>query len=467
VAPITWEPCESDFIYMDDRPTGHVRYRSQWRRWFGPMPGRREAHAMATVALVIGAILCAVAVILGFQGRTFLGRPLGGDFVEFYTIGKILNNYAPARIYDLGLAVSLQHSTLPSMPDTQMLVFGQAPFIASLFRPLALLPYAWAYVAWLVFSAGLYIAGLALLFRTVRLNAEDRKTGFLLALSSTPFLFETWIGGQMSVVVFFIWVLFFWCLEDDRRVVAGLGAGFVLALCLFKPTLVALPVLMLVIGRRWRVLGGFAAGAAAMAWLSIATVGADGCRAWFAALAMNGNRVGQSGEAWHLAKYVDILAFSHLLFANWPELADLAAIAVAIVAVSWLGLAWWRSDGLAPDRSLWAATLCCTLVVNPYAPIYDAILLVAAVALVASHRQGLAAWILLLYLLPWITQSFAEFLHLQLMTAALAGFGMWALEKAGNSSVSHFKPRREESTMTGPLQPRATGRFQVRSRGLP
>ncbi len=448
---------------MDDRPTGELRYRPQWRRWFGPMPGRREAHAMAWVALGIGVILCAVAVLLGFAGRTFLGRPLGGDFVEFYTIGKILNNYAPARIYDLRLAIGLQHSTLPSMPDTQMLVFGQAPFIASLFRPFALMPYAWAYVAWLGFSAGLYIAGLTLLFRTVRLNAEDRRTGFLLALSSTPFLFETWIGGQMSVVVFCIWVLFFWCLENDRRFLAG----FVLALCLFKPTLLALPVLMLLIGRRWRVLGGFTAGGATMALLSIATVGLEGCRAWFGALGMNANTAAKSGEAAHLAKYVDILAFSHLLFAHWPEVADIAALTVAVVAVSWLGTAWWRSDGAGADRPLWAATLCFTLVINPYAPIYDSILLVAAVALVASQRKELAGWLLPLYLLPWITQSFAEFLHLQLMTVAVAGFGISVLEMAGNLSMSHSKPRREESTMTGTLYPPATGRFQVRSRGLP
>ena len=133
-------------------------------RILGPLPGRREAHALAWLALTAGVILCAVSVMLGFEGRTFLGRPLGGDFVEFYTVGKILNNYAPARIYDLKLAVGLQHAALPGMPDTQMLVFGQAPFIGWLFRPFALLPYAWAYVAWLVFSAALYIAALSILF---------------------------------------------------------------------------------------------------------------------------------------------------------------------------------------------------------------------------------------------------------------------------------------------------------------
>ncbi len=418
---------------------------------------------MAWMAIAIGVILCCVSVLLGLEGRTFLGRPLGGDFVEFYTTGKILNNDAPARIYDLRLATSLQHAALPGMPATQMLVFGQAPFIASLFRPFALLPYAWAYVAWLGFSAGLYMAALALLFRTMGLNPDDRKTGFLLALSSTPFLFETWIGGQMSVVVFAIWVAFFWCLENDRRVLAG----FVLALCLFKPTLVALPALMLVVGRRWRVVGGFAAGGIAMALLSVATVGLDGCRAWFAALAMNGKMVAKTGEAWHEAKYVDMLAFFQLLLANQAALAVVASIAVGVIAVGWLGRAWWRSDGRGIDRPLWAATLCLTLVVNPYVPIYDAILVVIAVALVASDQKTLAGWLLPLYLIPWVTQSFAEFLHLQLMTVAIAGFGVWVMERAGEPSVSRFRPREEESTMTGPSTTGATGRFQVRSRGLP
>ena len=124
------------------------------------------------------------------------------------------------------------------------------------------------------------------------------------------------------------------------------------------------------------------------------------------------------------------------------------------------------------DQALWAATLCFTLVVSPYAPIYDTILVVVAVAIIAP--QVPAVWLLILYMIPWVTQSFAEFLHLQLMTLALAGFGIWALlqserrsEIAGSTSVSHSKPWREESTMTGHLHPRSTGRFQVLSRGLP
>jgi hypothetical protein len=470
------------------------------------MPGRREAHAMAWMALAAGVIVCGASLLLGFQGKTLLGRPLGGDFVEFYTVGTILNHYAPARIYDVELADRLQHAALPTMPQTQMLVFGQAPFIASLFRPLARLPYRWAYAAWLGFSACLYIAALALLFRTVRLNARDRTTGFLLALSWTPFLFETWIGGQMSVVIFSIWVLFFWRLENERQGVAalrvalstgwgarlragwggGFGAGCILALCLFKPTLVALPALMLLAGRRWRVLGGLTAGGVAMALLSVVTVGAGGCRAWFGILAMNASILSKPVDAAHLAKYIDLLACSRLLFPHWLAAARAASILAGAVLLVWLAVAWWKSSlpgELGAGRRLWAATICCTLVVNPYAPIYDSLLVVAAAALAASggrmqsqRRQssdglassgGLAGWLLLLYLVPWVTQSFAEFLHLQLMTAVLAGFAIWLLETNGELRMRHSTPSQEKSTMTSPAQLRATGRFQVRSRGLP
>jgi hypothetical protein len=160
------------------------------------------------------------------------------------------------------------------------------------------------------------------------------------------------------------------------------------------------------------------------------------------------------------------------LLGNRTQVAVVTATLVAIAAVGWLGRAWWRSEGRPVDRALWSATLCFTLVVSPYAPIYDTILVVVAVALITSRIPAL--WLVLLYMIPWLTQSFAEFLHLQFMTLAIAGFGVWALllserrsEIAGTTSVSHSKPRQEESTMTGRVQRWATGRFQVRSRGLP
>ena len=438
-----------------------------WPKWLGPMPGRREAHVMAWMALIAGVILCITSVLLGFHGRTFMGRPLGGDFVEFYTVGKILNTYPPARIYDLALAVRLQHETLPTMADTQMLVFGQSPYIGWLFRPFALLPYAWAYVAWLGFTAALYLAGLATLFAAVRLKPEDRKTGYLLALSWAPFLFETWIGGQMAAFVFFVWALFFWLIQNERRFAAGL----VLSLCLFKPTLVALPAVMLLVSRRWRAASGLAVGGGAMVLASFFTVGWQGFRAWAAVLAYQGEVAVGPGDAWHRAKSVDMSAFFHLLLGNSQPLTSIVLILIGIAAVGLLGRAWWYNGNGPATNELWAATLCFTLVVNAYAPIYDSVVVVVAVALLASgdwsvrpekDREAFAVWILLLYMLPWLTQAFAEFLHFQLITLVLAGFGGWALRLVSRSDVtlwSQPKTEQEESTIPHHLQPRVAGRL--------
>ena len=443
-----------------------------WPKWLGPMPGRREAHAMAWMSLTAGVILCVASVLLGFHGRTFMGRALGGDFVEFYTVGKILNTYPAARIYDLALVVRLQHETLPTMAATQMLVFSQAPYIGWLFRPFALLPYAWAYVAWLVFTAALYVAGLATLFAAVHLKPEDRKTGYLLALSWAPFLFETWIGGQMAGFVFFIWALFFWLVQNERRFAAGL----ILSLCLYKPTLVALPAVMLLVSRRWRAVGGLAAGGAALALASFFTVGFQGLRAWAGMLAFAAQVSSRPGDAWHRAKSVDMTAFFHLLLGNSQPLTSIVLIVLGIAAVALLGRAWWRHTSsrhnAATENELWAATLCFTLVVSAYAPIYDMVLAVAAVALVVNSprwiegaekdRQAFAIWVLLLYMVPWVTQAFAEFLHFQLITLVLAGFGGWALRVPSASDAplwSHPNPAQEESTIPRALQPPVAGRL--------
>jgi hypothetical protein len=405
---------------------------------------------MSLMAVAAGVILCGISIFRGFHGQAFMGRPMGGDFIEFYVIGKILNNFDPSRIYDLKLAVDLQHSILPSMAETQMLVYAHAPYIALLFKPFAMLPYVWAYTAWLAFSAALYLTGITLLFRATALPPEHRTIGFLLAVSFMPFIFETWIGGQLSMVVFFLWTLFLCFRHQNRFFLAGVA----LALGIYKPTLIALPLAMLIIGRRWRILRGFATGAAAMAALSIKIIGLDGCRGWVNTLVFAGRMAAGPGEAWHLAKSVDMSSFFHLLLFNASPLTAIVVVAGGILGFAVLARAWWRSseshadpaDPAAPaaENWLWAATLCLTLVVNSYAPIYDAILVVAAAALAAGamggrsteEQEAFRGWLLLLYMVAWITQSMAEFLHLQVYTLVLAGFAAWALKMAHRTGLS-------------------------------
>jgi len=404
--------------------------------WFGPLPGSREARALSCMAITVALLICGISVLRGFQGQTFMGRPLGGDFVQFYTAGKILNQFEAARMYDLDLEVRLQHQAAPGTSQDQMLVFASAPYVGLIQRPFAALPYPWAYVAWLGFSLCLYSTAVGLLLLSTGFSREQRTTGFLLGISAMPFLMESWIGGQISVLGFFAVALFVFCRARDRRFLAGVA----LSLALFKPTLIAIPVLMLLCGRRWRMLAGVVTGAAALALVSIQTVGIRGCTAWLDTLKFYGKLATGPTAALRRHKYVDVGSFFHLLFGNASALAQVLALLAALAGIAILALAWWKSAAWSPAARdlLWAATLAGALVCNVYTPIYDTILVGPAVALAAGvmlsrsgrQRQAFGGWLVLLYLVPWVTQSFAEFLRMQLFTLVLAGFAWWALQVA-------------------------------------
>jgi glycosyl transferase family 87 len=387
-------------------------------RIIGPLPGLKEARAISTLALIAGAILCVASLYFGFRGETFMGRPLGGDFVQFYSAGKILNTGPAAGIYDISTIVRVEHESLPTMPDTQMLLYGNAPYIAALFRPLALLPYRYAYCVWLGTSLLLYSAALLILI-------GDRlpKTAYLLALSSPLFLLETWIGGQISVIAFLGFALFVDCFRRERWFLAGLS----LSIAAYKPSLIAIPAVMLIIGACWRAVAGVIAGSALAGVLSVATVGFDGCLRWIDTLRVFGLLATGDQASIRRIKYVDFNSFFSILFGA-HGIARVCALVATGVVLLLLARASWKSSG--DRRQLLAATLALMLVASFYVPVYDTIILATAAVLAAESnvdRKQFQLWLLALYLVPFVTQFFAEFAHVQILTPLLAGFGLWLL----------------------------------------
>ncbi|HYL96390.1 MAG TPA: glycosyltransferase family 87 protein [Terriglobales bacterium] len=403
----------------------------QLRRLVGPLPGAREAAAISYASLAVGALACAVSLYYGFQGQLLMGRPMGGDFIGFYVAGKVLNEFDPARIYDIQLTTQLQHQTLPEMPAMQMLPYANPPCVALLFRPLARLPYRWAYCVWLALSMGLYVSGLRLLLGGFR--GARARTAFLLALSSAPFLFETWIGGQLSVIAFLAISVFVYFLRRQQFFLAGLALG----LAAYKPPLIVIPAVMVVFGACWRSLAGLCASTALMSLLSVATVGINGCFRWAHTLRVFGQLATGENSVLRRVKYVDLTSFFHMLLGTSPA-AQAGAWAASGALFLLLARVWWQSRKWETGRRnlLWAATLCWALIVNVYAPIYDTIILAPALVLAACSIESpddheiFTAWLALLYLLPWVTQLFAEFLRTQLLTLALGCFGYWVLTLA-------------------------------------
>ncbi len=412
--------------------------------WFDTYLDRARLRFVGVAVLAIGLMTLVVSFGTSDRGRTVFGPPLGADFAGFYAAGAILNSPHPDRLYDLDYHNQTYHEILPNLDASERLAFRYPPFVAVAFRPLARLPYEAAFACWLVFSAGAYLAGLALLWKSrTNLPATEMPMVLLLALSFEPFLIECWLGGQVSAFAFLLAALAFRCRERGQPFVGGLALG----LLAYKPTLLALLGPMLLVGRCGRMLAGLTVALLGLGGFSYLTAGPQVC--WDSLEGMVSFLLAKTTRAEEIqaaqvvavpwTKYVDLNAFLRLL-PNLP-LAAKAVLALAVAGTALWSLlpAWWRLErrGDLHRRLTWAATVIWTLVLNIYIGIYDVTLAVFAALVTAdlAWRQtdgksgelprGLRVVLVLLYLVPWFTQPLAKATGVQAMTLVLLGMGSY------------------------------------------
>lgn len=394
---------------------------------------------IAILILAIFVIVLTVSFVTAKRGKTVFGPFLGADFGAFYVAGQIYNNYGPASIYDVPLHRRLYQENFPDAPADEELTYANAPFFVAPFIVLSRLPYAWAYLIWLVISVSLYVGGFSILWRALKcLPQEIWLTALLVALSFWPFLVECLAGGQTSAFGFFCVGLAI-ALETRSR----FWSGAVLALCAYKPTLLFLIVPMLLVTGRWLTLVGLAVGNVILAFISLALVGVPGCvnflnRLLFYSAASTSTEAGL--RSW---KYVDINAFMRLLLPQQTHLRWAITAVLVLLVVPFLISKWWTLRGESQRRLLWALTLTWTPVLNIYMGIYDSTILVLAGLLLTAelysrgHRSdslpfAYRCFLLLLYVSPMFTQSIALMAGVQIYALAVAAFGIYQLRYAAD-----------------------------------
>jgi hypothetical protein len=395
--------------------------------------------ACASVLLVCFS-LTALSIGYGFRGLSYLGHPLGGDFLNWYVVGKILDEHPRGQLYDIQLQNRLQHDILPAFDKNLTLVYANAPWLALLFQPLARLPYIWAYLVWLVISAALFLAGMALIWPRGPPFDGLRVSALLISASFFPFAFECWFGGQLSVIAFFALAL---CIRF-QQIHQNFASGAALGLCTYKPTLLLLIVPMLVFGRRFRTLLGFTVVTLILVWISILAVGFSGLAAYVQTLMLYGRIVADSESVQRLFKYVDLNSFLRLLYGGPSPAATASFFLLAGTAFACLASAWIRSTPRNRDSNdlLWAMTVAGTLIINVYVPIYDSILIVLSAVLMAGYlyrarldtaadksvRRKFHVSLMVLYVVAVVTQYLVPLIRVQLATLNLAALGALAFQ---------------------------------------
>jgi hypothetical protein len=262
------------------------------------------------LALLVLFYLFYVAGTLATRG---LFDYMGSDFVSFRSASEIVWKHGFAQVYDLGLQERYQlqvcqaYAADPGRCATAPTFY--LPAFVLLFLPLSLLPPVPGFILWTVLN--LLVLGFYL-WRFMRaVGLGDRGTLLAMALLSGP-VFANWFFGQAS-----LWLLI--CLGEfllagtcgkdlypswptsfartgetswrrtARKLLARFGsflgsivggkefrAGLWLGGLLLKPQILILLLPGLLIGRRFKVLAGFALAAAVVLALSLLLAGPQG-----------------------------------------------------------------------------------------------------------------------------------------------------------------------------------------------
>lgn len=365
-------------------------------------PWRIRTYAYAAL-FALGLAFCAVT----FGSRELTSDtdvPLGGDFVVFYAAGGLVADGEAALLYDERRVAEAQAAAVgqESLPAT--LAYVYPPCVALGFAPLSRLPYRGALALYALLLVVALALGLGVLGSTFPLLAEERGPALACALAFYP-LARSVAGGQNTALTLLLLAgaLALLLRAPSRR--AEVGAGLLLGLLCFKPTLgIPFLCLVLLLRRPWVLLGG-GFGLSILYTSSAAVSGWGWPAAWLGRVAeWRGPEAIRNGQ--HL---ISLPGVGEQAFGSAGAMIGLGLAGAVVLGLIVL---FWRR-GREDLAGCWAVATAAVLLLSPHTQFYDAGLLALPAWLIAA-RQGTQAkaWLLALFLLAW-THPLTPYLPLQ------------------------------------------------------
>jgi hypothetical protein len=342
------------------------------------MPFRLTRRTYEIAALIVAALILIVMAwrLSHAQGLNVEGQPLFGDFIAFWSAGRLALEGDAALVHDV-TALHAQHLlAVPGLPVVAP--WNSPPTFLLISAVLALLPYPAAACAFLLGSGALY-------FYAARKVLPDARA--LLFAATLPAAIYHLGSVQTGLLIAGVSALSLAWL--DRR---PLAAGALVGLLAIKPHLAILWPLLLLLSGRWRAFA--AAGVATISFALIAGLvfGFDAYLRFLDNLAHAQTLISEHR--------VPTETFASL-YGNLLSMGAPHALALAIHAVSAAGavaIAGWiflRRDA----REAQGAALCAaTMLISPYLFFYDATLLAVGAAMFGVPRDrfetlaAVAAW---------------------------------------------------------------------------
>ena len=352
----------------------------------------RRARAWCIILALMTGLAAIGYVVTSKGGLDISGKPLGTDFVSFWTAADLALQGRAGSAYDPVLHEAAQRALFPEATNGYAAFFYPPTFLL-LCLPLALLSYIPALALWLA-------AGFSALYTCLRSLLPQRWA--ILPILAFPGILTNLGHGQNGFVTAacFGWGMM---LSRNRPFLAGMALGVLI----IKPHLLIAAPIILLAARRWMMIaGGLTSGVLLLA-MSWAILGNDAWRGFIDAspLARQTLEQGLVGPG----KMQSVFSAARLMHGGLGlayALQGLMALAAGILVAR---IARHRPDPMAELVLLVVATLLST----PFLLDYDLVCLALPLAWVAAdaQRTGWFAWekitLLMAYILPIVARPLA------------------------------------------------------------
>jgi hypothetical protein len=198
-----------------------------------------------------------ISIVLGLPYFVFFASEkliLQSDIVSFITGALMLREKVGVNTYDLETQLSYQNQIVAPFIKEEVLPFKNFMLFAIPFYPLTRLPLRTSYIDFALFNL-ILLGILTFKLKTIFRNIKKFRLWFL-----APFIFIpnilTVILGQLSIVLFFIYLFIYKYIKEGRGILSGVFSGFLL----IKPQyIIAVPFFLMLSKEKRRFLTGFLA----------------------------------------------------------------------------------------------------------------------------------------------------------------------------------------------------------------
>lgn len=335
-----------------------------------PLPSlwsRRATLCLAAVFIAAWVALLAISWVRHEWFADAQGRPLPIDFLEVWVAGKSVLAGIPTAPYDWHFHHTMQVAAV-GHPFKGFLGWHYPPPFLFVAAGLALLPFAAAFVSWLVLTVGFFSWSMA--------GIAGRVEAVWLGLAFPPVLANFYAGqnGCLSAALIGGALL----LMEARPA----AAGVLLGLLTYKPQLGLLFPIVFLLGKRWRVLSFATATALCGIIVSYLILGIAPFHAFLHYLPQTSGAILANGSAgWN--KLQTVYGLVRWIGGSNNE-AWIIHVGISFVAMTCTILIWSRPEVSSAEKAATLALGC--VVATPYLYFYDLPILAVSLAFLFKDR---------------------------------------------------------------------------------